>query len=542
MPYQPQHLQALLFDFDGTIVDTEPLWVETEQEIVAEHGAVWTEEDGAECAGGTQEKAARLMQERIGEGAPSVEEIVDDMVQRVVEKVRAAEPEWRPGIEALINEARAAGVPCAIVTSSPMVMTDAVLPRFPEGTFQTVITCELPHHLKPHPAPYLMAAEKLGVDIRHCVVLEDSDTGATAGEAAGAVVVGCPTDAVLHETLGRVVVDTLEGKTLEWFDELVGERLDEVGSLSGIRRGPLLPGERVTLTDPKGRRHSLVLVPGKSFHTTKGGLPHNSMIGHPEGIVVTTVGGLKFLVMRPLLSEYTTTMPREAAVIYPKDAAQILMWADIFPGARVLEAGVGSGGLSLSLLRAVGPTGKLFSYERREDFARVAQRNVENFLGRSHPAWTITVGDLVQEIRDEPVDRVILDMLAPWDCIDAVSEVLEPGGVLCCYVATTTQLGRVADTLRVHGGWTEPHLTETSIREWHAEGLAIRPGHGSSPHTGFLAISRRLAPGVEAPMRKRRPAPGAYGPDYTGPRPKNVPMSNQEIPEEIIDDTEDIVR
>ena len=165
-------------------------------------------------------------------------------------------------------------------------------------------------------------------------------------------------------------------------------------------------------------------------------------------------------------------MPREAAVIYPKDAAQILMWADIFPGARVLEAGVGSGGLSLSLLRAVGPTGKLFSYERREDFARVAQRNVENFLGRSHPAWTITVGDLVQEIRDEPVDRVILDMLAPWDCIDAVGEVLEPGGVLCCYVATTTQLSRVVETLRVHGGFTEPEATETLVRGWREIGRA----------------------------------------------------------------------
>ena len=328
-------------------------------------------------------------------------------------------------------------------------------------------------------------------------------------------------------TRRRVVVDSVEGLDLAWLDQLVADNLDEVGSLSGVRRGPLLPGERVTLTDQKGRRHSLVLVPGKSFHTTKGGLAHDSIIGQPEGIVATTVGGLHFLVMRPLLSEYTTTMPREAAVIYPKDAAQILMWADIFPGARVVEAGVGSGALSLSLLRAVGPTGRVASYERREDFAQVARRNVENFLGRDHPGWTITVGDLVQELRDEPVDRVILDMLAPWECIDAVGAVLEPGGVLCCYVATATQLGRVADTLRVHGGFTEPHLTECSIREWHAEGLAIRPGHGSSPHTGFLAIARRLAPGVKAPMRKRRPAPGAYGPDYTGPRPTNVPMDNQ---------------
>ena len=130
-----------------------------------------------------------------------------------------------------------------------------------------------------------------------------------------------------------------------------------------------------------------------------------------------------------------------------------------------------------------------------------------------------SVGDLVEVIRDEPLDRAILDMLAPWECIDAVGERLIPGGVLCCYVATATQLGRVADTLRAHGGFTEPHLTETTVRDWHAEGLAIRPGHATTSHTGFLVWSRRLAPGVVAPMRKRRPAPGAYGPDYTGPRP-----------------------
>ena len=543
MPHTPQHLQAILLDFDGTIVDTEPIWMQTEVEMVAERGGTWTPEDALASAGGTQELAVERMMERVPEVVGTVEEWVDEMVTRVVARVVETQPAFRPGIAELVAEARAAGVPLAVVTSSPTQMTDAVLPRFEEGTFGAVITCELPQHLKPHPAPYLMAAEKLGVDIHRCVVIEDSNTGATAGEAAGAVVVGCPTDsAVLNESRGRVLVESMAGRDLAWLDQLVAEQADDVSSLSGIRRGPMLPGERVTLTDNKGRRNSLVLIPGKTFHTTKGGLAHDDIIGNPEGIVVRTKGGLNFLVMRPLLSEYTTTMPREAAVIYPKDAAQILMWADIFPGAHVLEAGVGSGGLSLSLLRAIGPTGRLSSYERREDFARVARRNVENFLGRAHPGWTITVGDLVDQIRDEPVDRVILDMLAPWDCIDAVGEVLEPGGVLCCYVATTTQLGRVADTLRTHGGWTEPHLTECSIREWHAEGLAIRPGHGSSPHTGFLAISRRMAPGVEAPMRKRRPAPGAYGPDYTGPRPKNVPMSNQDVPAEVVEDGQDVVR
>ena len=294
-------------------------------------------------------------------------------------------------------------------------------------------------------------------------------------------------------------------------------------NLSGVKTGPLQPGDRVTLTDSKGRRKSIVLREGATWHTTKGAVSHDDLIGGPEGVTVTSVGGMQYLAFRPLMSEFMVSMPRDAAVIYPKDAAQILMWTDIYPGARVLEAGVGSGALSLALLRAIGPDGSLHSYERRQQFADVARGNVETFLGGPHPAWTLTVGDLVEAITDDPIDRAILDMLAPWECIDAVGERLVAGGVLTCYVATATQLGKVADTFRAHGGFTEPHATETTVRDWHAEGLAIRPGHGTSGHTGFLITSRRLAPGVAAPMRKRRPAPGAYGPDYQGPRPANIP-------------------
>lgn len=294
-------------------------------------------------------------------------------------------------------------------------------------------------------------------------------------------------------------------------------------NLSGVKTGPLQPGDRVTLTDSKGRRKSIVLREGATWHTTKGAVSHDDLIGGPEGVTVTSVGGMQYLAFRPLMSEFMVSMPRDAAVIYPKDAAQILMWTDIYPGARVLEAGVGSGALSLALLRAIGPDGSLHSYERRQQFADVARGNVETFLGGPHQAWTLTVGDLVEAITDDPIDRAILDMLAPWECIDAVGERLVAGGVLTCYVATATQLGKVADTFRAHGGFTEPHATETTVRDWHAEGLAIRPGHGTSGHTGFLITSRRLAPGVAAPMRKRRPAPGAYGPDYQGPRPANIP-------------------
>ncbi len=291
---------------------------------------------------------------------------------------------------------------------------------------------------------------------------------------------------------------------------------------SGVATGPLREGERVTLSDAKGRRHSVRLRSGGVFHTTQGGISHDDLIGGDEGSVATSVGGVRFLVFRPLMHDFMVAMPREAAVIYPKDAAHILMQADIFPGARVLEAGVGSGALSIALLRAIGPTGRLYSYERREEFAAVAEKNVTAFYGEAHPAWEVRLGDLVEVIGDEAIDRAILDMLAPWECVDAVASRLIPGGVLCCYVATATQLGRTMDTLRVHGGFTEPSAREYSARDWHAEGLAIRPGHATSGHTGFLIFTRRLAPGMVAPAKRRRPAPGAYGPDYVGPRPPGL--------------------
>jgi len=292
---------------------------------------------------------------------------------------------------------------------------------------------------------------------------------------------------------------------------------------SGVRHGPFEAGERIALTDPKGRRYSIVLGAGAQFHTAKGPVNHDDLIGRPEGVVVTSARGVEYLAMRPLLRDFTVAMPRGAAVVYPKDAALIVMGADIFPGATVLEAGAGSGALSCALLRAVGSTGHLISYERREDFASIARRNVEDFFGQPHPAWDLRVGDLVASLADRPispstVDRVILDMLAPWECVAAVAEILIPGGVLCCYVATTTQLAETIETLRAHTGFTEPEATESLVRAWHVEGLAVRPGHAMVGHTGFLIMTRRMAPGVAAPLRKRRPAPGAYGENYSGPR------------------------
>lgn len=274
------------------------------------------------------------------------------------------------------------------------------------------------------------------------------------------------------------------------------------------RTGLFMVGDHVQLTDPKGRHHTITLEEGKRFHTHKGSFEHDALIGNPEGTVVTTTGGTAYLAFRPLLTDYVLSMPRGAAVVYPKDAAQIIAMADIFPGARVIEAGVGSGALTMSLLRAVGPAGSVHSYERRADFAAVAEKNVHRYLGGDQPAWRITVGDLVESIGDDEADRVVLDMLAPWECLDALAGVLVPGGVLCCYVATTTQLSRTVETVRESGHFTEPASWETMMRTWHVEGLAVRPDHRMIGHTGFLVTTRRMAPGVQPPARRRRPAPG----------------------------------
>ncbi len=296
--------------------------------------------------------------------------------------------------------------------------------------------------------------------------------------------------------------------------------------LSGVHRGPLRAGEWVRLTDSKGRRNNFCLEAGKRFFSNKGHVDHDELIGREEGFTVTSSLGGQYLVFRPLLHEFVVSMPRGAAVVYPKDAAQVVAMADIFPGARVVEAGVGSGALTCYLLRAVGPTGRVSSYERREEFADVARRNVTQWYAGEHPAWSLTVGDLAEALpgsEDREVDRVVLDMLAPWECVDAVAAALVPGGMLCAYVATTTQLSRTVETLRAHGGFTEPQPWETLVRDWHVEGLAVRPAHSMNGHTGFLVTARRMAPGQRPPTKRRRPAPGAYGTDYAGPRPADLP-------------------
>lgn len=289
--------------------------------------------------------------------------------------------------------------------------------------------------------------------------------------------------------------------------------------MSALRRqsGPFRVGDRVQLTGPKGRLNTVTLEVGGAFHTHQGVLSHDLIIGQPDASVVVSSNGIEYLALRPLLTDFVMSMPRGAAIIYPKDAAQILAQADIFPGATVVEAGVGSGALSLWLLRAIGPEGRLHSFERRDEFAEVARGNVATFLGAVPENWTVTVGDLQEAmpaaVQAGSVDRIVLDMLAPWECIEECADALTPGGVLICYIATVTQLSRVAEAIRATGLFTDPDPSETLVRTWHVEGLAVRPDHRMIGHTGFLMTARRLAPGAVLPALKRRASKSDYTED-----------------------------
>lgn len=269
------------------------------------------------------------------------------------------------------------------------------------------------------------------------------------------------------------------------------------------RTGPFEVGDRVQLTDAKGKHYTMVLAAGGEYHTHRGGIAHDSMIGQPEGSVVKSANGDPFLVLRPLLMDYMLSMPRGAQVIYPKDAAQIVHEGDIFPGARVLEAGAGSGALTCSLLRAVGPEGTVVSYELREDHAVHAERNVVTFYGERPANWDLRIADL--NTYDGPqVDRAVLDMLSPWEVLDAVAGALVSGGVLMVYVATVTQLSRIVEALREQLRWTEPRAWESLQRGWDVVGLAVRPQHSMRGHTAFLVSARKLAPGTVTPAPYRR--------------------------------------
>ncbi len=287
-------------------------------------------------------------------------------------------------------------------------------------------------------------------------------------------------------------------------------------SVGARPRGPLVAGDLVQLIDARANKYTITLKADDVFHSHRGQLAHNDMIGNLEGIIINSDRAISYQVLRPALDDYVLSMPRGAAVIYPKDAARIVGLADLGEGSRILEAGVGSGALTCSLLRSAGITGSVVSIERREEFAEIATENVCRWFGGFPKSWSLNIADLSSwESTNAEFDSVVLDMLAPWECLDVVERVLRPGGALVAYVATTTQLSRLVETIRVRNLWAEPRAEESLLRTWHLDGLSVRPDHKMNGHTGFLVAARLMnGPSLD---RKRRPAPGAYGEDYHGP-------------------------
>lgn len=304
--------------------------------------------------------------------------------------------------------------------------------------------------------------------------------------------------------------------------------MQSVNSRSGVLR----VGEKIQFTDRKGKRITAQLVAGGVTQTEHGLICHDDVIGQSEGVVITTVsakressqaivdpskssnkpwkaaraiGGWDYVVMRPRMVDYVLSMPRGAQIMYPKDIAQVIALGDIRSGMRVLESGAGSGAMSLSLLDAVGECGKLTTIELRPDFARIAESNATLYYGKRPEWWNLLTGDfdsVAKTLDAHSVDRIMLDMLDPWNRLEQAHRVIVPGGVLIAYVTTTTQMSRMAEALRESGMWTEPEIQETLERTWKAQGLAVRPDHAMIGHTGFLIVSRAMAEGFSA-LKKR---------------------------------------
>jgi tRNA (adenine57-N1/adenine58-N1)-methyltransferase len=255
---------------------------------------------------------------------------------------------------------------------------------------------------------------------------------------------------------------------------------------------PFAPGDRVLLVDSKRRRHLVTLSEGGAFHSHNGIVEHAAIIGKDEGITVRTTLGARLVAVRPTLSEYVLKMPRGAQVIYPKDLGQILMLADVFPGARVLESGVGSGALTATLLRAVGPTGHVLGYELRPEFADRAVRNVEGFLGADQ-RLTVEVRDAYEGVDATELDRMLLDLPEPWRMVKHAEAALRPGGILLAYLPTIGQVMRLREEM-ADSAFGMVETLEILQRSWHVDGQSVRPDHRMVAHTGFLTHGRLLEP------------------------------------------------
>jgi tRNA (adenine57-N1/adenine58-N1)-methyltransferase catalytic subunit len=256
--------------------------------------------------------------------------------------------------------------------------------------------------------------------------------------------------------------------------------------------GPFEPGERALFIDARGRHYLVRLQSGGTFHTHGGALSHDLVLGNPEGTQVHTASGMELRAFRPRLADYVLKMPRGAQVVYPKDLGAILVWADIRPGAHVLEAGTGSGALCMALCRATGPEGSVVSYDLRPDFQERASANVESFLGKL-PGWLdVREGDVAEAAETgERFDRCVLDLPNPWDLIGPLGGALDPGAILCAYLPTTVQVQQLVLALPA-AGYMHLESMELLLRTWHVAERSVRPDHRMTGHTAFLTIARKL--------------------------------------------------
>ncbi len=254
---------------------------------------------------------------------------------------------------------------------------------------------------------------------------------------------------------------------------------------------PLAAGETVLLVDRRDKRYLVRLRDGAVFHFHGGHVAHDELIGGSEGQEVTSSKGYKLIAYRPRLIDHVMQMPRSTAIIYPKDLGPILLWADVYPGATVFESGIGSGALTLALLRAVGPEGRVIVYEARAEFIARAVENVEAFHGPA-PNLIVHQRDTYAGIDERDLDRVLLDLPEPWQVVPSAAEALRPGGFLCAYTPSTTQVQATVQALRAHG-FGDVETLETLYRPWHVQGQSVRPAQQMVGHTGFLTFARRLA-------------------------------------------------
>jgi tRNA (adenine57-N1/adenine58-N1)-methyltransferase len=272
-----------------------------------------------------------------------------------------------------------------------------------------------------------------------------------------------------------------------------------------VRDGPLAVGESVMLIDRKRRSYLVWLKADGAYDLRGGRIAHDALIGQSEGTTVETSRGERLLALRPTLADYVLSMPRGAQVIYPKDLALILVLADIYPGAAVIEAGTGSGALTMALVRAVGPSGRVCSYEVREEFQRTAARNIARYLGET-PTLILRLHDVATGIPDGPADRVVLDLPEPWRVVEPALGALRPGGIFLAYVPTTIQVEQAAAALRASGGFAQVEIVESLLRPWNVEGRSVRPAHRMVAHTGFLITARRVISEREAGAEDEGPS------------------------------------